>query len=46
MEIGAGCCGLEKQLSRCAELALHQQQSADRPGGTLVENEPEIIRNG
>ena len=38
--------GHEEQLRRWAELALDQQESAERAVRGVVENEPDIIRNG
>jgi hypothetical protein len=45
-EIGVVSGGHEEQLRRWAELALDQQESAERAVRGMVENEPDIIRNG
>jgi hypothetical protein len=45
-EIGVVSGGHEEQLRRWAELALDQQESAERAVRGVVENEPDIIRNG
>jgi len=45
-EIGVVSGGHEEQLRRWAELALDQQESAERAGARRGRNEPDIIRNG